>query len=462
MMLLSQAAQVLGGKLIGADVEFGSVSTDSRAISQGDLFIALQGDKFDGSQFVALSAEKGAVAALVNEESYHGEAVPCSLLLVKDTRLALGKLSGYWRGQFKFPVVGITGSNGKTTVKEMLTAILRERSGSDDGVLSTQGNFNNDIGMPLTLLKLRAQHRFAVIEMGMNHRGEIDYLTRLAQPDVALINNAGSAHIANLGSLKAIAETKGEIFAGLKKSGVAIINADENFAPLWRELAAGHQIIEFALDVPAPISATWKAADYGAQLEVQTPAGNFKARLQVPGLHNVRNALAATAAAVALNMSPDKIAAGLEKFGGVSGRLQRKQAQGGAVVIDDSYNANPASLLAAIRVLTQAAGKKILVLGDMGELGIEAAKLHEEMGAEARELGVNKLFALGELSNFAVKTFGSGAQHFEHIEDLLEALKPELTKDSTVLVKGSRFMKMERVVKFLVNGEMEAVASAPH
>jgi UDP-N-acetylmuramoyl-tripeptide--D-alanyl-D-alanine ligase len=462
MMLLSKAAQVLGGKLIGADMEFGSVSTDSRAISKGDLFIALQGEKFDGSQFVALSAEKGAVASLVNEESYHGEAVPCSLILVKDTRLALGKLSGYWREQFNFPVVGITGSNGKTTVKEMLTAILRVEAGSDEAVLSTQGNFNNDIGMPLTLLKLRAQHRYAVIEMGMNHVGEIDYLTRLAQPDVALINNAGSAHIANLGSIKAIAETKGEIFAGLKKSGVTIINADEDFAPLWRELAASHRVIEFAVDTSAAICAKWQAVDYGTQLEVQTPAGNFRARLKVPGIHNVRNALAATAAAIALNISPEKIAAGLEKFGGVSGRLQRKQGLGGAVVIDDSYNANPASLLAAIRVLTQTSGKKILVLGDMGELGIEAAKLHEEMGAEARELGVNKLFALGELSNFAVKTFGAGAQHFQHIEDLLEALKPELTKDCTVLVKGSRFMKMERVVKFLVNGEVEAFASVHH
>lgn len=462
MMLLSKVAQVLGGKLIGADIEFGSVSTDSRAISKGDLFIALQGEKFDGSQFVALSVEKGAVAAMVNEESYHGETVPCPLVLVKDTRLALGKLAGYWREQFSIPVVGITGSNGKTTVKEMLTAILRVAAGGDDAVLSTQGNFNNDIGMPLTLLKLRPQHRYAVIEMGMNHAGEIDYLTRLAQPDVALINNAGSAHIANLGSIKAIAEAKGEIFAGLKKSGVAIINADENFAPLWRELSAGHRAIEFALDAPAAIRANWQAGDYGTQLEVQTPVGNFKAKLQVPGVHNVRNALAATAAAIALQISAEKIAAGLEKFVGVSGRLQRKQALGGAVVIDDSYNANPDSLIAAIRVLTQAAGNKILVLGDMGELGVEAAKLHEEIGTEARELGVNKLFALGELSNFAVKTFGAGARHFQCIEELLEALKPELRKECTVLVKGSRFMQMERVVKFLVNGEMEAIAASAH
>ena len=467
MMLLSTAAKVLGGKLIGADVEFSAVSTDSRAISAGDLFIALQGEHFDGSQFITLSAEKGAVAALVNAESYHGEAVPCSLLLVKDTRLALGKLAGYWRDQFKIPVVGITGSNGKTTVKEMLTAVLREATGSNEAVLATQGNFNNDIGMPLTLLKLGAQHRYAVIEMGMNHAGEIDYLTRLARPDVAIINNAGSAHMANLGSLQAIAETKGEIFSGLTKQGVAIINADENFAPLWRKLAAGYTTIEFAVDAAAAVKAEWQEGEFESHIAVHTPQGDFKVMLHVPGIHNVRNALAATAAALALKVEPAVIAAGLENFSGVAGRLQRKQALSGATVIDDSYNANPASLRAAIKVLCHAAGKKILVLGDMGELGIEAATLHAELGAEAKQLGVNQLFALGELSSFAVKEFGAGAQHFQRIEELLAALdaelkkeSAELRKDSTVLVKGSRFMRMERVVKYLVNGELDTANAA--
>jgi UDP-N-acetylmuramoyl-tripeptide--D-alanyl-D-alanine ligase len=453
MMLLSKAAQVLGGKLIGSDVEFSAVSTDSRAISAGDLFVALQGEKFDGSQFVGLSAEKGAVAALVNAANYHGESLPCTVLLVEDTRLALGKLSGYWRDQFSIPVVGVTGSNGKTTVKEMLAAVLRMAAGSDDAVLATQGNFNNDIGMPLTLLKLRAHHRYAVIEMGMNHAGEIDYLTRLARPDVAIINNAGSAHMAGLGSLKAIAECKGEIFSGLTAKGVAVINADEDFAPMWRELAAGHTIIEFGVGEAAAVHAQWQAHNFGSRIDARTPQGDFTADLCVPGIHNVRNALAATAAAVALNVSPEIIADGLEKFSGVSGRLQRKPTLSGATVIDDSYNANPASLRAAISVLTQAAGKKILVLGDMGELGIDAARLHAEMGAEAREMGVNKLLALGELSAYAVKEFGAGAQHFQRIEDLLEALKPELDADCTVLVKGSRFMKMERVVKELAGGK---------
>jgi UDP-N-acetylmuramoyl-tripeptide--D-alanyl-D-alanine ligase len=464
MMLLSQVAQVLAGELVGADIEFRAVSTDSRAINPGDLFVALHGDKFDGSQYVSLAAEKGAVAALVNAESYHGETMACPIVLVKDTRLALGKLAGYWRDQFQLPVVAITGSNGKTTVKEMLTSILREAAGSEEGVLATLGNFNNDIGMPLTLLRLRKHHQYAVIELGMNHAGEIDYLTRLVHPDVAVINNSGSAHIANLGSLEAIAQAKGEIFAGLDKDGVAIINADEGFAPMWRVLAGGHSVIQFAVEAEAQVKAKSQHIDYNELIEVETPLGGFRTSLHVPGLHNVRNALAATAVAVALKVKPAVIAAGLEKFSGVAGRLQRRAALNGATLIDDSYNANPASLRAAIEVLVHAPGKRILVLGDMGELGIEAAKMHAEMGVVARKLGVTELFALGELSSYAVKEFGRGARHFDSIEDLLEMLKPELKKDCTVLVKGSRFMKMERVVKDLVNGEKEAdmIASVHH
>jgi len=449
MMLLSKAAKVLDGKLVGNDVEFRSISTDSRAIEAGDLFIALQGEKFDGSQFVALAAQKGAVAAMVNVANYHGEMMQCPLLLVEDTRIALGKLSGYWRNQFNVPVVGVTGSNGKTTVKEMLTAVLSEAAGSEEVVLATRGNFNNEIGMPLTLLRIRENHRYAVIEMGMNHAGEIEYLTRLAQPDVAIINNAGNAHMAGLGSLEAIAKTKGEIFLGLGNQGVAVINADENFAPMWRSLATGHKIIEFAIDAPSAIKGRWQVKNFGSRIEVETPLGSFSAYLQVPGIHNVRNALAATAAAIALNVAPANIAAGLEKFCGVAGRLQRRQAVQGAVIIDDSYNANPASLRAAMEVLIQAEGKKILVLGDMGELGMDAARLHAEMGAEARELGVNKLYALGELSNYAVKEFGEGAVHFDNYEALVAAIKTELGNDTTVLVKGSRFMKMEKVVREL-------------
>ncbi len=456
MMLLSQAAHALECKLTGPDVLFTGVSSDSRAITPGDLFVALQGENFDGSDFIDSAAQSGAVAAMISEDQgtrYKVQAsslAPFPLLIVPcSSRLALGKLAAHWRAQFTLPVIAVTGSNGKTTVKEMLASILREAAGSACAVLATKGNLNNDIGMPLTLLKLRSTHRYAVIEMGMNHTGEIDYLTRLARPDAAIVNNASGAHLAGLGSVAAVARAKGEIFAGLPASGIAIINADDEFAPLWREQAGNRTIIEFGLECAGTIHAQWQVRGYGARIAASTPQGSFNADLRVPGAHNVRNALAATAAAVALHIPLPAITAGLENFSGVAGRLQRKPALHGAVLIDDTYNANPASLLSAIRVLMQSTGKKILVLGDMGELGSEAALLHGEIGTEAQRMGVNKLLALGELSTHAVREFGPGARHFGRIEDLFAVLDKELDADSTVLVKGSRFMKMERVVNHL-------------
>ncbi|MDO8465473.1 MAG: UDP-N-acetylmuramoyl-tripeptide--D-alanyl-D-alanine ligase [Gallionella sp.] len=463
MMLLSQAAQALGARLIGADVRFAAVSSDSRKIQSGDLFIALRGEHFDGYEFVAKSAQDGAVAALINADSYAAHPPLASspyppVLVVEDTRIAMGQLAAYWRKQFDIPLVAITGSNGKTTVKEMLAGILRAAAGSDNAVLSTQGNFNNDIGMPLTLLQLNAQHRYAVIEMGMNHPGEIDYLTHIACPDVGLITNASGAHLAGLGSVEAVAQAKGEIFAGLKSHGAAVINADDDYASLWRKLAGSHTLLEFGLDgmtrcAQADVSGQWQPQGTGLHLDVQTPSGNFSADLQVPGAHNARNALAATAAAVALNVPLEIVAVGLERFGGVAGRLQRKAARNGAVLIDDTYNANPASMRAAIGVLAQSnaekpGAKRVLVIGDMGELGDNAAALHAEIGAEACRAGIEKLYALGALSVNVVRGFGSGARHFERIEDLQEVLEDELDADTTVLVKGSRFMKMERVVAF--------------
>ncbi|MCX7196402.1 MAG: UDP-N-acetylmuramoyl-tripeptide--D-alanyl-D-alanine ligase, partial [Proteobacteria bacterium] len=290
-------------------------------------------------------------------------------------------------------------------------------------------------------------HRYAVIEMGMNHMGEIEYLTRLARPDVAIVNNAGSAHLAGLGSVDAVARAKGEIFIGLSPQGTAVINADDAYAPLWRELADDHTIIEFGLEKNVAVHAQWQVKDYGVHIEVNMPQGSFSAQLQVPGEHNVRNALAATAAALALHIPLPAIVAGLENFSGVTARLQRKAALHGAMLIDDSYNANPASLHAALEVLAQSAGKKILVLGDMGELGEDAGRLHREIGAKALRLGVNQLLALGKLTSHAVREFGPGARHFERIEDLLAELDKNLDADSTILVKGSRFMRMERVVQ---------------
>jgi len=460
MMLLSRAAKVLNARLIAVDrnVQFNGVSTDTRSLKPGDLYIALRGEHFDGADFVAQAASSGAVAALINADSYRGEACACPLILVEDTRIALGQLAAYWRKQFDIPLIAITGSNGKTTVKEMLAAILRVAAGSDEAVLATMGNLNNDIGMPLTLLKLNAQHRYAVIEMGMNHPGEIDYLTRIACPQVALINNASGAHLEGMGSVEAVAHAKGEIFDGLQHEGSAIINADDAYAPLWRSLASVHSLLEFGLNGDADVSGVWHPRATGLRLIAQTPSGDFTADMQVPGEHNARNALAATAAAIALNLSLESIVAGLEKFGGVAGRLQRKQARRGAMVIDDTYNANPASLQAAIAVLAQAEGHRVLVLGDMGELGENAAGFHAGIGDTARRSGIEKLYALGELSRNAVREFGGEAQHFDCVEDLLNALETELAAGTTVLVKGSRFMKMERVVKYLVSSESEVVS----
>ena len=451
MMLLSQAAQVLGGQLVGADAEFSAVSSDSRRIAAGDLFVALKGENFDGAQFVAMAAQSGATAALVNSESHAGVEAPCPLLLVPDTRLALGRLAAFWRAQFSIPVVALTGSNGKTTVKEMLASILREAAG--DSVLATRGNLNNDIGLPLTLLGLRATHRYAVIEMGMNHPGEIDYLARITHPDVALINNAAIAHLAGLGSVEAVAQAKGEIFAGLGENGIAVINADDPYSQLWRELAQPHQVVDFALDAPAAVGACWDVTEFGIQMELTTPDGTAAVRLQVPGAHNARNALGAAAAAIALHIPLPEIVRGLEQFSGVAGRLQRKPAHGGAVLIDDTYNANPASMSAALKVLAQAPGKRIFVMGDMGELGENERRFHAEIGVATRKLGIQRLLALGELSRAAVDEFGTGAQHFDNVDDLCAELDQELGTGVTVLVKGSRFMKMERVVKHCTREE---------
>ncbi|MEQ1527122.1 MAG: UDP-N-acetylmuramoyl-tripeptide--D-alanyl-D-alanine ligase [Gallionella sp.] len=451
MMTLQQATQVLNGRLVGKNLRFKSISSDSRKIAIGDLFVALRGDNFDGYGFVNQSAQQGAVAALVNVDSYQHHEMDCPLILVDDTQLALGKLAAHWRKQFQIPLVAITGSNGKTTVKEMLAHILRAATGKAEAVLATQGNFNNDIGMPLTLLGLKSQHRFAVIEMGMNHFGEIDYLTRIAEPTVVLINNASGAHLQGLGSVEAVAQAKGEIFNGLQHGGTAVINADDEYAPLWRTLAGAEQLLEFGLNPQADVSGAWQPHGGGLKLEVSTPLGAFVANLQVPGEHNARNALAATTAAIALNIPLEIIAAGLEKFGGVAGRLQRRESKQGAVIIDDTYNANPASLRAAIQVLADSAGKRVLVLGDMGELGDDAAMLHAEIGEAAHRAGIEKLLALGELSRNAVRKFGEGAQHFERIEELQNELDKTLDDHTTVLVKGSRFMKMERVVMHCVD-----------
>jgi len=443
MMDLREAAQALGGRVHGQPASFAGVGTDSRTIAAGDLFVALRGERFDGHEHVSEARAKGAAAALVSRMV--DDVLP--QLVVDDTRRALGRLAAHWRSRYALQLVGLTGSNGKTTVKEMLAAILAARCGSRAPVLATEGNLNNDIGMPLTLLQLREAHRFAVIEMGMNHEGEIDYLTRIAQPTVALVTNAHRAHIGMLGSIEAIARAKGEIYAGLKPSGVAVVNDDDDFADYWKGLNRGadRRIVTFGLRGEADVHATSSASP----LSIVTPAGTFAVSLQVSGEHNVRNALAACAAAHALDIPPSDMQAGLRAFAGVPGRLQRRRGAAGSWVIDDSYNANPESMKAAIRVLVAERGRRVLVLGDMGEMGDASAALHAEVGAFARAHGVDALYALGEASAEAARAFGPGARHFDDAAALIDAAAAEAAQGATILVKGSRFMQMERVADAL-------------
>jgi UDP-N-acetylmuramoyl-tripeptide--D-alanyl-D-alanine ligase len=445
MMMLSAAAKATNGKLIGTDALFNAVSTDSRNIHAGELFIALQGENFDGHDYAVSCLQQGAAGVLVSRQvDTDGPQI-----VVQDTRQALGKLAQHWRDQFDIPLAAITGSNGKTTVKEMLACILRQAVG-DAHVLATVGNLNNDIGLPLTLLKLQPHHRFAVTEMGMNHPGEIDYLTRLAHPGVALINNAQAAHLLGMGSLEAIAREKGSIFNGLKSTGTVIFNADDAFAPLWKAMAGSRKIATFGLVNKADVSADYELKTDSSQITLKTPAGSIAATLDVPGLHNICNALAATTAAIAMGVGLEDIATGISNFSGVKGRLQRKLGKGGALVIDDSYNANPASMRAAISVLAKASGQKMLIMGDMGELGNDAQRLHAEIGEFAKNSGINQLFALGELSRQAATAFGKGAHHFASATELVTAVTPLLKQDTIVLVKGSRFMQMESVVDAIV------------
>ncbi len=441
-MTLAAAAKVLQGTLRGTDTEFTGVSTDTRTLKHGDLFVALVGPNFDGHSFVNEAAGKGAVGALVSRTL----AADVSAVQVADTRLGLGQLAAHWRRQFQIPVIAVTGSNGKTTVKNMIAAILNVTG----PVLATQGNLNNDIGVPLTLLRLKPGDLHAVIEMGMNHPGEIDYLTKLTRPTIALINNAAAAHLAGLGSVSAVARAKGEIYSGLDADGIAVLNADDPHADLWRELAAPHRVITFGLDRPADVSAEYELDAGGSTIHLKTPHGGINMRLSLLGRHNVMNALAASSASLAAGVSLADIQAGLEKLRSVSGRLEVKHGLNGARVLDDTYNANPGSLAAGVEVLKAASGERVLVLGDMGELGEAARDIHRRVGLLAKSLGIERLYAVGELTPGAVEAFGKGAQHFTSHEALIENLRSCLHADMTVLVKGSRLMKMERVVAGIV------------
>ena len=445
MMTLKEAARALDARLVGADATFTSVGTDTRKVSAGQLFVALIGPRFNAHTFISEAARGGAVGALVSEAC--AGSFPC--IEVEDTRLALCRLAAHWRGQFNAPLIGVTGSNGKTTVKNLIGAMLAAHAEPHAGIV-TEGNLNNDIGMPLTLLRLRAEHRFAVIEMGMNHAGEIDYLTRIARPTVALVNNAGAAHLEGLGTIENVAHAKGEIFAGLNADGIAIINADDDYADLWRRLAAPRRIVTFGIERAADVRARFTPVDDGALIELSTPVGSITMRSPLLGKHNAANVAAASAASLAAGASLADIQRGLEKLRGISGRLEVKRGLNDARVLDDTYNANPNSLAAGLEVLREARGERVLVLGDMGELGESSVDIHRRVGEMARKVGVQRVFAVGKLTEETVKTFGEGARHFVDQASLIAALAPSLHANVTVLVKGSRMMKMERVIAGIV------------
>jgi len=444
---LATTASRLGCRMVGADVIFDRLATDSRTIESGALFVALRGDRFDGHEYVAAAAERGAAGAVVERE------LPLSLpqLVVDDSRLALGRIAAMWREAARARVVALTGSNGKTTLKEMLAAILAQRG----SVLATRGNLNNDIGVPLTLSRL-ADEDMAVIEMGANHAGEIDYLTRLVRPDVAVLNNAGRAHLEGFGSLEGVARAKAEIINGLGDDGIFVCPADSQWTPLWRELSAGRSVITFgvegAADVAAPAddgALEWALGTFRQIFPVTLPGGEFRVELALAGEHNRRNALAAIAAAHALGIDMEAMAAGLTSMRPVAGRLCPVPGRDGVNLVDDTYNANPDSVIAAMRVLATAPGRRILVLGDLAELGDDSARLHAELGIAAKEQQLDALLTLGEDSRAASEAFGRGGAHFDDLEPLLDHLGGLVSGGDTVLVKGSRAARMERVIAAL-------------
>jgi UDP-N-acetylmuramoyl-tripeptide--D-alanyl-D-alanine ligase len=445
-MTLAEAAKLLQlpDSLLG---EFHGFSIDTRTLEPGNLFIALAGSKVDGHDFVNMAKEKGAAAALVTRRV----ATDLPQFIVEDAVLALGQLSAAWRNQFDIPFIAITGSNGKTTLKNMVAAIcMAACANKEEDVLATRGSLNNHIGLPLTLGRLDKKQRYAVLEMGMNHFGEIEYLTRLTKPNVAAITNAAAAHLEGLGDVGGVARAKSEIFDGLQHTGTAVINRDDAFFPFWREKIGTHAYLTFGFHPDADIHVSVREDSQQQEVSIHTPKGHLLVHLPLLGRHNLLNAAAATACAIAAGIDLNAVKLGLEKIKPAPGRLEVHTLTNGIKVIDDTYNANPFSLEAAVATLAGFHGKKILVLGDMKELGTNAPSLHTHAGTQIRDAGIDYLFTYGELSSNAAIAFGEGAYHFEKQEELISALKPFLVDTTTVLVKGSRSMRMEKVVAGIV------------
>ena len=449
---LAAGAAAVRGTLQGPDGAYGAVSTDTRALRPSDLFVALKGPNFDGNDFVDVAARAGAAGALVSRPAQlpSSAAEHFAQIVVPDTLAALTTLAGAWRGQFACPLVGVGGSNGKTTVKEMTAAILARRG----PCLATRGNLNNHIGVPVTLMRLEAAHRAAVVEMGANRIGDVAALCAIARPTVGLITNAGAEHLEGFGSLDGVAQGEGEMVAALDAAGTAVINADDAYAPVWRRMSRAARTLTFGLAGDADFRAgdvTQSIGTGGFSLRFTLRcAGTERAvRLQLAGRHNVINALAAAAAAHAAGAALEDIVAGLGEVQPVDGRLQLKASRHGAWLIDDSYNANPSSVQAALDVLKELDGPRWMVLGDMGELGAFAQQSHLDAGALARRSGVSRLFAMGPMSAHAAEAFGKGAEWFPDAAALIRRLDSELQAGTTLLIKGSRMNRLERVVESL-------------
>jgi len=447
VMRLTEIVDIVHGQLVGADETVSGVSIDTRAISSGDLYIAISGENFDGHDFISQAEEGGAIALVVTRKV----VTKLPQIIVKNTRIALAELAGAVREKAQVKVCAITGSNGKTTVKEMIAAILAVKY----QVLFTPGNFNNDIGVPLTLLHLNEQHQFAVVEMGANHIGEIAYSCHYAKPDVAVITNVGAAHIEGFGSIEGVAQTKAEIIQSLSDSGVAVLNADDAFFAQWLTIAGQRKVISFAIEKSADV----RAENMTTQLSGLQFITGFKlvvgdSRIQInlalAGEHNVLNALAASAACLALGVQLKQIQLGLQQVKPVNGRLQLFESAAGVKIINDSYNANPASLAVALEVLKNCAGELWLALGAFGELGAESAQRHIAMAEQIKKAGVKRLFVVGSMAENTVQAFGEGAVYYPRQEDLIAALKKAIRKDVVLLVKGSRAQKMEAVVNALI------------
>ena len=456
---LANIAQLCGGRLEGADATFTSVSSDTRTLGKDALFVALRGPNFNGNEFVAAAATSGACGALVDTQ----QAVALPQIVVTDTQVALERAGNGWREQFAIPVIGVAGSNGKTTAKDMTAGIL----GQVGHCLATRGNLNNHIGVPLTLLRIDPTHRFAVVEMGANRGGEVAALVRIARPTVGMITNAGAEHLEGFGSIEGVARAEGEMVEGLAPTATAVINADDEFANLWRGLTKA-RIVTFGVRSAADFKATDIHTTIGPEgflthFTLVCPLGSAAVTLHMGGRHNVANALAAAAAASAAGAQLEHIVAGLGAMRAVAGRLQFKKALSGAWIIDDSYNANPSSMRAGIEVLAQLEGPKWLVIGDMAELGDFAEIAHTEVGEFARAKGVERMFAMGGLAKLAVDSFGAGAQWFPDSQALAAALTQALAAASPeadagpgvrMLIKGSRVNRLERVVDVLVKGSI--------